>query len=344
MPVEVLSFDEAVNNARAGDKPGKVHLLLGNGFSIACRPERFTYGALLDMADFTEANSDLRHIFEILRTSDFERVIEFLRAFAAIAEHYGAEAGFCALLSADADVVKDALARALAATHPDLPTELGDDEYFAVRTFLSHFDCIYTLNYDMLLYWSLMRWELGTVVPMHDGFRSPDDDTADYVQWEAYKDYRNQRVFYIHGGLHLYDRGAEITKITWSRTGVPLVDQIRDALGEGRYPLIVTEGRSEEKEARIIHNPYLNHALRSFAQIGGSLFVFGHSLAPNDEHVLRRIEEGRVARLFVGLHGDPSSELNTKMIHRASAMAETRDHKRPLEVSFFDTATAHAWA
>lgn len=49
-------------------------------------------------------------------------------------------------------------------------------------------------------------------------------------------DFGSQRVFYLHGGLHLYDSGTEFAKITYSRTEIPLVDQIRETLAEGRYP------------------------------------------------------------------------------------------------------------
>jgi hypothetical protein len=53
-----MSFDEALADAEQyGAKP---HVLLGNGFSIACRADRFTYGALLDEATFEDATTDLQ--------------------------------------------------------------------------------------------------------------------------------------------------------------------------------------------------------------------------------------------------------------------------------------------
>lgn len=55
-------------------------------------------------------------------------------------------------LTADADLVRDALANVLAARHPDNVGELPEAKYVACRTFLSNFERIYTLNYDMLLY------------------------------------------------------------------------------------------------------------------------------------------------------------------------------------------------
>jgi hypothetical protein len=186
--------------------------------------------------------------------------------------------------------------------------------------------------------------EHGPPAPTNDGFTNPEEDpTASYVVWEPYRDFGAQRLFFLHGGLHLYDAGSEIEKITWARTGIPLVDQIRDALSTGRYPLIVTEGNKVDKETKILHSAYLNHAIRSFAHIGGSLFVHGHSLAPNDEHVLRRIEDGKVRRVYLSIHGDPSTPSNRRIISRGRQMATTRPDNRPLGVHFYEADSAHVW-
>jgi hypothetical protein len=192
----------------------------------------------------------IREIFSLLGTTDFEKVIEALRLSSELVGRYRTtDSKLQTMLSHDAEVVRDALARVLASRHPDVPFDITASEYQAVRGFLAHFDRIYTLNYDMLLYWSVMQ-EGQPTISTDDGFRNPDDDAADYVAWEPYQDFGSQRLFYLHGSLHLYDAGSEITKITWSRTGIPLVDQIREALDSGRYPLIVTEGTSQEKRGQ----------------------------------------------------------------------------------------------
>lgn len=340
--MELVSFERALEDAR--DIVARPHVLLGNGFSIACRPDCFRYDALLDEATFEGTSGDIRGVFDLLGTTDFENVIEQLRTTAELVERYEPEdPGLAERLRLDAEAVREALARTLAARHPDLPFDIEPAEYRAARTFLSNFERIYTLNYDMLLYWTVMQDEEPTV-SRNDGFTTADDPDADYVAWEPYLDFGAQRLFYLHGGLHLYDTGSEISKITWSRTGNPLVGQIRSALAESRYPLVVTEGNSREKESKILHNAYLNHAIRSFAKIGGALFIFGHSLGPNDEHVLRRIEEGPIKRLYVSLFGDPASPDNARIIARTEQMAASRPPQKPLTVRYFDAETAGVWA
>ena len=298
--MDLISFDDALEQATHGDR--RPHLLLGNGFSIACRPDCFTYGALLDEADFEGQSTDIRAIFALLGTVDFEKVIEALRFAAAIIEHYDADAAARTRLITDAEVVKEALARVLAAKHPDHVFEISTEEYAVARGFLGPFNKIYTMNYDMLLYWTLMQ-DMEPYVARNDGFGNPDDEAAPYVVWQPYEVTGTQRIHYMHGGLHLYDRGDELVKVTYSRTQIPIVDQIRTALNEGRFPLVVTEGTSAEKQSAILHHAYLTHAIRSFSAIQGSLFVYGHSLADNDAHLLQRIERGKLSDLYVSIFG-----------------------------------------
>lgn len=343
MSIDVLTFDDALSDSQeVADQP---HLLLGNGFSISCRPAAFNYGALLDEATFTEAHGDIRSVFELLGTTDFERVIELLRLAGALADSYGHDTDLGDNLRHDATTVREALAVTLAARHPNLPYDLQASEYQAARTFLQYFRRVYTLNYDMLLYWAVMQ-EMEPEVPTNDGFRNGADPDADYVVWEPYRDFGEQRLFFLHGGLHLYDTGPEISKITWARTGVPLVDQIREALEVGRYPLIVTEGNSQEKESKVLHNAYLNHAIRSFAKIQKALFIHGHSLAPNDEHILRRIEQGPLERVYISLYGNPGSESNREVVERGQQLGAGRaaiNPRRPLKVKFYDAESAQVW-
>lgn len=40
---QILSFQQAIADS---EQPGKSHLILGNGFSIACKPDIFHYGSL----------------------------------------------------------------------------------------------------------------------------------------------------------------------------------------------------------------------------------------------------------------------------------------------------------
>ena len=125
------------------------------------------------------------------------------------------------------------------------------------------------------------------------------------------------------------------------------MDQIRASLNEGRFPLFVSEGITQGKFERIRHSAYLHKGLRSFAEIcrttGASLFIFGHSLASNDTHILKQIEKGKIGQIYVSLYGNPASDSNRGIIARAQRMAAVRDQRYPLNVRFFDAGSANVW-
>jgi hypothetical protein len=351
MAVSILTFEEAIADSRK--VKGSRHLLLGNGFSIACRPEAFRYARLVDEADFSRLSVDAQALFALSGTSDFERVIEALRTTAMTTALYeGREAPLLDRLVGDRDVLREALARVLSDRHPDNVGAIAPKEYASARRFVAHFDGkLYTVSYDLLLYWTLLQ-DLEPSIRTDDGFRAdPDDPDADWVTWDGFAGH-DQRVFHLHGGLHLYDAGSYLKKLTWSRSGIALVDQIRAALSTAIYPLVVTEGSTAEKLARIEHSPYLHRGLKSMTQCGGSLFIYGHSLDDNDAHVMRRIEDGGFATAYVSLYGNPEDESNVRIRHRARLMVDRRSvheesksaHlRKPLRVEFFDAETAHVW-
>lgn len=337
----MLTFEEAL--ARSHEIHKKRHLLLGNGFSIACRPDCFAYERILDEADLEALSVRGLELFESEETADFEQVVRSLRAAARMADFYKtSDAELSGRLRADSDCLKDVLANTLARKHPDNVGGIEDSEYESVRQFLSHFERFYTLNYDLLLYWAMMQ-ELEPTFRHDDGFRAdPDDPEAEWVAWNSYNQF-GQNVFFMHGGLHLYDGGATLKKLTFSRTGVALVDQIREQLDAGAFPLIVTEGTSAEKLSGVLAHAYLGKCLRSLSSCDGSLFIHGHSLAENDEHILRAVVEAKFKAIFVSLHGDPDDEDNRGIRERAEALALRRSERKPLETYFYSADSASAW-
>lgn len=235
----------------------------------------------------------------------------------------------------------------LATTHD--VSAIPNTQYAAVRQFLAPYDCVYSVNYDLLLYWSTLQTEIDQLsVVGDDGFRADKDDPdAEWVTWDNIGTRRSQNVHYLHGALHLFDAGDRLKKITWKRTAVPLLDQIRSGLARNEYPLVVTEGSRDQKVARIEHSAYLSGSYRSFGNIGGHLVVFGHGLASNDDHILEAIVRSKVTRLSVSIFGDPDLQRNRQLRERAGQLAERRhiasDGRKTLEVDFFDAETAAPW-
>lgn len=338
--MNLLSFQDALLNC---GNQNKKHLLLGNGFSIACRPNIFLYGKLFEQADFSKLSPSITQVFKQLGTEDFEKVISVLADSETALSAYTSDENLLATLRSDASALRELLVQTLAVSHPGWPGEITESEYQHCKLFLKNFDTTYTLNYDLLLYWVCMHTSEGEHPSADDGFRKPEGSyDASYVTWEP-DNSRNQNLWFLHGALHLYDAGYEMRKFTWSNTSIRLIEQIRGALNENLFPIFVSEGKSAEKLEKIRHNDYLAKALRSFSSISGCLFIYGHSLADNDEHILTKIESGRLRQLYIGIYGDPESPANIQIINRAKRMSLNRN-KKNLEVFFFDAQSAHVWS
>jgi hypothetical protein len=351
----VLTFDNAIKHSTRFKKR---HLLLGNGFSIACRPKIFTYGSLFNQADFS-LTPRLPAVFEAVGTTDFEQIIKLLEDASRVVTVYSSQAGEAAKqMAGDAEALKDILIQTVANNHPNIPNEIEDEQFWACRRFLSHFlgesnkdGKVYTLNYDLLLYWTLMHADMGPDNPINlaanDGFGRDEDTEPEYVNWMGESGAHGQRVHYLHGALHLFDAGAELQKYTWVNTGKPLLEQAREAMGANKFPLFVAEGKSDQKLAKIKHSAYLHHSYKSFSsqmdQRNDALFIFGHSLADNDQHILKKVARGKIAQVYVGLYGDPGSDGNKQIQRAATALGRSRNEKVALDVAFFDAASARVW-
>lgn len=345
MPDSVMSYEDALLWV---SEVTPQHALLGNGFSMALDPSRFSYGALAGKAEDEGLLPELAvAVMDAIGTADFETAMKALQSAVLVLKALKApELGRTIdLLSQTENELKDALARSIAGLHPERPYDIDEARYRSVRRFLSSFRRIYTVNYDLLLYWALMQDvpDQPTSHPSRahdDGFRDP-GRASDTVMWDVYNPF-SQTVFYLHGALHLFEGEGGLHKVTWIRTDEALIDQVRAQLGENRFPLYVAESESLRKLTRIHQSGYLARGLRSLTNIQGGLIVYGHSLAPNDDHVFEAVVRSKVRRMAVSLYRDASSPENQAIIERAQIMAGNRD-AGDLDIAFYDAASVHLW-
>ena len=353
--MNLITFEQAIANSNGFSKR---HLLLGNGFSIACRSDIFHYGSLFDQADFSSA-PEVEKVFKALGTNDFEAVIRTLENSAALLPAYVADGGAAsAKMSSHAIMLKEILVQTIARNHPHIPSAIPETKFCACRRFLSYFlsgekaGCVFTLNYALLLYWTLMHEDPPLSDPItlaiNDGFGNDEDEPeADYVVWQGETNAHSASVMFLHGALHLFDSGKDLLKYTWVRKGVPLLDQARSALAVNKFPLFVAEGTSSQKKDKIRHNAYLYQGLKQLAnnvkQPKHCWFIFGHSLAKNDDHILMLIGRGKFKKLYVGVYGDPNTVWNKQIMARANWLASLRHESWPLEIEFYQAESANVW-
>jgi hypothetical protein len=238
---EVIQFEEAITRT---EKREHRALLIGNGFSAPY----FNYCNLLDKSELI-ADTPIRRLFKCLKTPDFEAVVRALEAAALVARAYGNESESNKFLK-DAHMVRDALVRAVNSTHPHHRKDL-EPKYTSSAAFLENFSTVFTLNYDLLLYWVNLENSF-----LKDGFGRSERKGNFLVPFD---DKATCSLYNLHGGLHLFENGAgEIMKATNSGSGV--IATITDTIvNRHRLPVYVAEGTSTQKMRKINSIAYLRH-------------------------------------------------------------------------------------
>ena len=190
---------------------------------------------------------------------------------------------------------------------------------------------IFTLNYDLLLFWVLMKFndleeqnkfigDKDCRLKVSDGFgNSLYGNNDEYVVYKNNDSNFYQTIHYLHGALHIFDKESEIIKNTYSRTERKLRQQTLDNLEKSIYPIFISEGTANNKKARIIHNSYLNNSFKTLRTLKNndskfkkenSIIIFGTTLKSNDNHIIEAIVESGVKNIFIGISSlDKKSEL-----------------------------------
>jgi hypothetical protein len=323
------------------------HLLLGNGFSMAYDKEIFSYNALSSFIDKLD-DERLKKLFEVINTKNFEIVMQHLDNFIEIARVFSREKGLVDKLISASETLKKSLIDAVKTMHPEHVFKIPEKRSKKCAAFLSdyiaHGGKIFTTNYDLLLYWVLMR---NKIDGHNDGFGQEfegfDSTTGDAefadLAWGKYKN--DQVVFYLHGALHLFDTGVEVVKELYDDEHY-LLAKIKQRIMNKDYPIFVTAGNGHEKMAHVTHNKYLQHGFDTFSNIQGSLIVLGFGFGESDDHIIEAINKA-------ALHGQKAKEkLHSVYIGANSQSGLNRIEaaiagKFQCKVNFYDSRTAGVW-
>lgn len=133
-------------------------LVLGNGASIAFDP-RFRYSSLLGSAEESGlVSSDVRKVFEHLRTTDFELVLRMLWHSNMINDaleiaYDRTKEAYISVRSALIEIVRE-----IHVTHEEV-----EDNLLLASQFMQQFSTVVSLSYDVLVYWAILIGNDSTV-------------------------------------------------------------------------------------------------------------------------------------------------------------------------------------
>ncbi len=334
--ISSLSFSQSLKHSLSF---GSRHILIGNGFSIALK-DIFSYRSLYEKADFRKLPVDVRKIFEKYETEDFEKVMNLISHAKEVIGCLGYKKE-AEQLDSYHHRVRDALVSTLAKIHPPFPnaiaenTENVDQKYQACGEFLKSFDKLYTTNYDLILYWAIMRGG----IKCDDGFNRKNPQGKLYWNKEQLA---KQKLYYLHGALHLFNDGLHVEKKAFAKEKTPIHKQITQALKKSQFPLFVSEGKSQDKLMKIKRVPYLSSCLESLGQLEGALFTYGFSFSPGDFHILDTIMHSKIRALYIGVRGTLKQKKYRELKAYIAQAASNARNKR-LEIYSYDIQSTNVW-
>lgn len=319
---EIISFQDALEQTRG--KPRS--LLLGNGFSV----KYFDYKNLLEKSGLRE-DSPIRILFRNLDTNDFEYVVRALEDAVRVERSYG-NAMHADELERDAEEVRQALIHAIEETHPRNRDDLVF-QYDNAMQFLRNFAQIFSLNYDLLLYWSILGKGFT------DGF-GLGQKMAGGTFLGPFKEEAYCTVFNPHGGLHLFQNEIGDT-FKALNDGVGVVATISEEIrGAKRLPLYVAEGSSKSKMKKINSVEYLRHAYKKLEESENIVFIYGHSANKTDQHIYEAIFRSKAPHVYVGIYQATEQKLRAMrgQILKYAALVGSQT-----PCTFYRSETANVW-
>lgn len=344
--MKIEDYTDCLSELRG--KGRQIHLFLGNGFSMAYDAKIFSYNAL---QTFISELSDpvVNHLFDVVKSKNLEVIMQQLHVLSDLLDVFGDYDDLKKKVVAADRSLRKGLIDAVRELHPEHVFTVPDKQieacYNFLEPYLSNGGNIFTTNYDILLYWVLMRSGCRT---HNDGFgyelENPEERNPDEQEWSSVLTWGpnvgGQNLHYLHGALHLFDTGIDIEKEMYDSAGY-LLENIEERMGREEYPIFVTAGDGKEKLAQIVHNRYLEHCYSRLQSVEGSLVTFGFNFGEYDDHIIDAINmaahHGRprgdkLFSIYIGVYDDATAE------HVYSIIGKFR-----CKVRLFDSRTAQIW-
>ncbi|POP50996.1 DUF4917 family protein [Zhongshania marina] len=267
-------------------------LLLGNGFSMNVWT-RFGYGTLFELAQLPDLEHRLTNesiaLFGHVGSANFEDVLRILFHAKLVDEQIGnpQQEAISQLYSN----TKNALASAVNFAH----VPHGQADVTTINRELRRFSDVFSTNYDLLPYWSILHDEIWRFKDYFWGANS----TFDLTDTEVPAD--RTKIHYLHGAIHLVELAdGKTQKLTCGEDGN--LRELFDLAAEDKFPLFISEGSWKRKLSRIKRNDYLRFCFEGFSRLNGGLVVLGHSLHKDyDQHIVDSMAASSLTKIAIGV-------------------------------------------
>ncbi|PTP77850.1 DUF4917 family protein [Vibrio splendidus] len=320
---------------------GERSLLLGNGFGIsfdaAMNEDNFNWDSLLDLCEIEEGTE--LHQLLVNNRFDFELVHQKINSCIDVLDLYAPVSPLQQHLATQIEYLREQLVIAVSRSHPSSFSQPRRGFGAAAnlnrkinncRNFLNGFNTIYSLNYDLLLYW----------IRCHRNQNIGRDSFTRLNSELVFSPDNQANYFFPHGALFLYRDGVSATKSGSSERN-PILARLESNIANGKFPMCISEGTGEQKLDEIKKNHYLLYAYNRIKDSRGSIFTFGCSfLEGKDSHIIEAMCLSGVDRIIVG-EFNPSPATEYRLNHEFAIVQERLGTNK--QVIIANTQGAQIW-
>lgn len=294
------------------------HLLMANGVSMDFDPNSFAYKSLKkyitrNMAKWIRKDNNFENAIKLLDAYKIVLDSKILKFLPRVDTHRMIEK------------IREALLRVITENHPEKSSDISDDKYKSFGCFLNHFNSIFTLNYDLLVYWFIAKYK----TKFKDGFKG--------VSKLIWNESNEQNYFPLHGSLLTFvDNKYRTLKISYKEK--PIGDEIKTLIDSEKFPICVTEGNSEAKLARINNFPYLKNSYNKISDSKGNIIIIGSSFNENELHIYEKFfTNSNITNFYIGCFNENDFNSFKDLITKINDINETA------EFTFFNSKTDLIW-
>lgn len=319
--IEVVDWDTIPNLAQFKT------ILIGNGFSIGLQ-STFKYDSLMEKADF---DKHITQIFSDLNTVDFEIALESLNRADYVIKALGKDEPE---IRETYQTIRSRLFETVRSLHP-LYQDIGYETFIRIRRCLADYNTIYTTNYDVLLYWSILSQQHP--YRYFDYFYKRPYNTFEF---EAGYRMAQRSMYYLHGAVHLWHDPMTGSIGKHVANGNQLLEVIEQQPPDwpNAEPLFVSEGDAERKREAIKRSVYLRVALEELTSCSESIVVFGFGFGDSDRHILNAVaQKARYGHRRVAVSQHMINDGYENDANRVRLRGKLEDQGN--QVIFFDSST-----
>lgn len=320
-------------------KAAKKNIIIGNGFGIsfdqAFGSNYFSWNNLLELCEIEEGSPLCNLLHEC--NLDFELAHQKLNNAIDVLFKYGESEYKVGFYQQQVSLLREQLIVAVSASHPNSFVKVSSEMDVKImngRRFLRQFDEIYSLNYDLLLYWlrCYQKPYIGS-----DSFCNSSED-VDLV----FSPDDSSNFLFPHGALFLNRNGISATKVRSSQH-VPILALVERNIDNGVFPVTVSEGTGKQKREVIRGNKYLSYCYERLQKVEGSVFTFGCSFMDGkDEHIIQQLLRSPAEKIIVGEYA-PDRARAIQLLNEFEQVQKKQGNRRQVQVSIADTSDARIW-